>query len=592
MKKRVFSILLACMLTACTAHCSLAAVQTSAASESQMYAASESQVYAAAENQAYIASESQTYTVTANLMVPGELNTQLPGVTAYMTNGNNPLGEGGYEAKAPTEPVSNNATVVQHSDGTLTLTLPIPNPVFTLQRISGSSNASITDSVRDSATYTSTDGKNVRQGRITKLTIKLNDRSGTYVFNNCVEFPTLLGVDWTVPLTLEVDLSRVPAPTKQAETSKSAASSQSGTAKSDTSSHSGSAKPAIASQGAASSASTNNSAASVNTDKLKAIISTVETAEQEIPVSADGKDVSPSKTWVTQSDMDSLKAALATAKAAASSKNQNTIDAQTAALTAAYQTFVSAQQSGKGEATDHLGKTLKPGKYTISANIWFNKADTGLPLNPHITNSTFPPMNPVEGNAELTIEDDGQAQVVIPICIKDRVMTVRQLHGLNLLDVKQNEEGAITSITVNLGNLSGDSTVVTMQGAEMTADIWMGDLAMTISGLEKEHTWPFTFELNLSGVDTTDGGKMPTVELEMLDSSAAAGAMAAAGVDADELDDEDAQDDAENQSDVSATVVILIIVAIIAVIAGAIIIVKRVRDRKEEKERKENYYEY
>ena len=34
----------------------------------------------------------------------------------------------------------------------------------------------------------------------------------------------------------------------------------------------------------------------------------------------------------------------------------------------------------------------------------------------------------------------------------------------------------------------------------------MGDLAMTISGLDKEHTWPFTFELNLSGVNTTDGG--------------------------------------------------------------------------------------
>lgn len=29
---------------------------------------------------------------------------------------------------------------------------------------------------------------------------------------------------------------------------------------------------------------------------------------------------------------------------------------------------------------------------------------------------------------------------------------------------------------------------------------------MTISGLDKEHTWPFTFELNLSGVNTTDGG--------------------------------------------------------------------------------------
>ena len=510
-----------------------------------------------------------THTVTANLMLPGELNTKLPGVTAYMTNGNNPLGEGGYEAKAPTEPVSNNATVTQSSDGTLTLTLPLPNPVFTLQSIGGSSNATITDTVRDSATYTSTDGKVTREGRITQLTIKLNDRSGTYVFNNCVEFPTLLGVDWTVPLTLAVDLSGVPEATKQSaaqqpSTSKPASSAQKTTASA--------AKPA---------------AAAVNYDKLKAIISTVEKAEQEIPVSADGKDVSPSKTWVTQADMDTLKATLATARAAASAKEQSAVDAQTDALNKAYQTFVAAQQSGKGEATEHLGKTLKPGKYTISANIWFNKADTGLPLNPHITNSTFPPMNPVENNAELTIADDSTAQVVIPVCIKDRVMTVRELHGLTLLDTQKNEDGAITSITVDLGKLSGDSTVVTMQGDDMTADIWMGDLAMTISGLDKEHTWPFTFELNLSGVDTTDGDKMPTAELEMLDSSAAAGAMAAAGVDADVLDEEEAaeEEQAERQSGVQPLIAIIVIFAIFI---GVPAVKKQVQKKKAQQAKEQN----
>ena len=61
-----------------------------------------------------------TYTVTANLYVPGELNKQLPGVTAYMTNGNNPLGIGGYEAVAPTEPVSDNAKLTFTSSGTIT----------------------------------------------------------------------------------------------------------------------------------------------------------------------------------------------------------------------------------------------------------------------------------------------------------------------------------------------------------------------------------------------------------------------------------------------------------------------------------------
>ena len=543
MKKRLLSLLMACAVTVGMAPAALAANTAD-----------------------------QTYTVTANLMLPGELNTQLPGVTAYMTNGNNPLGEGGYEAKAPTEPVSDNAKGVQHTDGTLALTLPLPNPVFTLQSIGGSSNATITDTVRDSATYTSTDGKATREGRITQLTIKLNDRSGTYVFNNCVEFPTLLGVDWTVPLTLAVDLSDVPAPTQQQTTTSQPAASSSQS------------KPAAQSNTATAAKTTT---AAVNYDKLKAIITTVEKAEQEIPVSADGKDVSPSKTWVTQKDMDTLKTALTIAKAAATSKEQSAVDAQTDALNKAYQTFVSAQQSGKGEATDHLGKTLKPGKYTISANIWFNKADTGLPLNPHITNSTFPPMNPVENNAELTIADDGAAQVVIPICIKDRVMTVRELHGLDLLDTQKNDEGAITSITVDLGKLSGDSTVVTMQGDDMTADIWMGDLAMTISGLDKEHTWPFTFELNLSGVDTTDGDKMPTVELEMLDSSAAAGAMAAAGVDADALDEEEEaeEEQAGRQSGVQPLIVIIVIFAIFI---GVPAVKKQVQKKKAQQAKEQN----
>ena len=49
---------------------------------------------------AQAAESDKTYTVTANLYCPGELNTQLPGVTAYLTNGNNPLGIGGYEAAA------------------------------------------------------------------------------------------------------------------------------------------------------------------------------------------------------------------------------------------------------------------------------------------------------------------------------------------------------------------------------------------------------------------------------------------------------------------------------------------------------------
>lgn len=58
MKKRLLSLLMACAVTVGMAPAALAANTAD-----------------------------QTYTVTANLMLPGELNTQLPGVTAYMTNG-------------------------------------------------------------------------------------------------------------------------------------------------------------------------------------------------------------------------------------------------------------------------------------------------------------------------------------------------------------------------------------------------------------------------------------------------------------------------------------------------------------------------
>ena len=158
-----------------------------------------------------------TSVVTANLFVPGELNKQLPGVTAYMTNGNNPMGEGGYEKKAPTEPVSNNAVLTKYSDNTVTVTVPIPNPVFTLQKIDGGTNAKILSAARDSQTYSSAEGSVSRNGRITSITVQLLDNSGTYVFSDCTEFPTILGVDWNVPLTLSVEFPSDKPATKDAD---------------------------------------------------------------------------------------------------------------------------------------------------------------------------------------------------------------------------------------------------------------------------------------------------------------------------------------------------------------------------------------
>ena len=86
-----------------------------------------------------------TYTVTANLSMPGEFNPVLANVTVYVNNPNNPFADkagnspvldgndpAGVEASAPTTPVANNATIAVAPDGTKTLTLKLPNPVFTL----------------------------------------------------------------------------------------------------------------------------------------------------------------------------------------------------------------------------------------------------------------------------------------------------------------------------------------------------------------------------------------------------------------------------------------------------------------------------
>lgn len=491
-----------------------------------------------------------TYTVTANLYVPGELNKQLPGVTAYMTNGNNPLGIGGYDSVAPTSPVYDNAKLTVKNDGTIILNVPILNPVFTLQSIGGCSNVSILEAKRDNEVYATTDGRASRNGRITNLELELGDKSGKYVFTDCVEFPTLLGIDWTVPLTLEVDLPDIPEPQQHSSNTSSSSNDNNVSTYSEetVSEHS---------------SETSNSG-EVNYDSLNAAIQTVESAIKETTVSKDGSDVETSKKWVTQKVMDELKSSLKTAKTALSSSSQEEVNKETSTLTAAYANFQKSEQSGKkgvSDSTSKNAKLLKEGKYTISANIWFDKENTGLPLNPHITNDTFPPMNPVADNAELTVAADGSATVVIPIVIQDKVMTVRKIDGLNLKDQKTNDSGAISEITVDLGKLEVSDTVVQMQ---CSADIWMGDLAMSISGLDKEHTWPATFELNLSDVMTVDGEKFPKVELVMLSNDEATAAMASRTGGKNSDDNEKAVSDGEHKINVEA---------IIGITAGSIIVI-------------------
>ena len=149
--------------------------------------------------------EAGTYTVSANMYLPGELNTQLPGTTAYMTNPDNPLGVGGHEG-IPMTPVDDNATLVVGEDGTKTVIIEVVNPVFTLQDIKDPENSEILSGVKDDEWYAGTNDVG-RQGRITTLYIRLGDDSGTYSYDTCTEFPTLLEEEWNVPLKMGVDFT-------------------------------------------------------------------------------------------------------------------------------------------------------------------------------------------------------------------------------------------------------------------------------------------------------------------------------------------------------------------------------------------------
>ena len=152
---------------------------------------------------------------------------------------------------------------------------------------------------------------------------------------------------------------------------------------------------------------------------------------------------------------------------------------------------------------------LAPGSYPVSANIWFSRADTGLPLDPHITSGAFPPKDPVADNATLIVSQDGAARVTVPVVIQDRILTVRSISGGGV--VSTGGGSTVSSVTVDLGRIDPTASAI---ARAMTASVTIGDLAYSIGGPifggTREHTWPAAFEVNLSGVPTSGGGAIPS----------------------------------------------------------------------------------
>ena len=349
-----------------------------------------------------------TYKVTANLYIPGELNKQLPGTTAYMTNPKNPLGIGGHEG-LPTDPVKDNATLVVDAKGGKTVIVDVVNPVFTLQKITDGKKIKVLSAVWDKETYTGTAGKASRAGRITKLYLKLEDNSGVYQFGDCTEFPTLLEEDWNVPLQLGVDFT--------------------------------SAKK------------------------------TSDSTEVKLPENGTSGDKNPSGD-----------------KKQDTSKNDNKGN--------------SNGNGGNADADSNQNGKLKAGTYTVAANIWIDKSAAGLPLSPHLTNSAFPPKDPVSNNATLTVDENSNARVSVPIVIPSKVMYVESISGLNIVDSSTGGNG-LSSITVDLGTVTDPDAVITKS---CTVSLQLGELAQSIAKKERDQVWAATFQVSLSGVPSAASG--------------------------------------------------------------------------------------
>ena len=107
-------------------------------------------------------------------------------------------------------------------DGSATVTLPLVNPVFTIQRVGSASNATLTASQTKELEYVDDAYKQEVNAagystRISSITVALGDQSGSYVFGGCAEYATALrslpnfnfGV-LSQDLTLTVDFSGVP----------------------------------------------------------------------------------------------------------------------------------------------------------------------------------------------------------------------------------------------------------------------------------------------------------------------------------------------------------------------------------------------
>ena len=407
-----------------------------------------------------------TYAVTANLAMPGQYNPVISGLTVYANSPNNPFGPtidendpAEVKNEIPSSPLSMNARLVVSADGARTLVLPIKNPIFTTQELGTCEGLSDvrTERVRPTRGGGDWSGSyNRRQDRIHMMSARLPGGAATgvaeFAFRGSVLYAVPLDRELRpsgdVALRLTVDYSSL---RRDSDSTELPAFAKGGdTPRPDP--RPGPDNPNKPNNPSNPNPSPNNPNPSPNNPS------------NPIPVPNSGKGSGGG---------------------------------------------ISPKDSGDAIRTSN--GHLAAGTYTVSANIWVNKATSGLPLQPHFTSAAFPPMNPVSKNATLRVESDGHAYVTVPIVIQPRVMHVLSLTGLDIVRQSYSGEG-LSSITVDLGVLRNTDTIT----KNVTARIRLGSLAKTIIGGNENRTWACTFQVVFNGTSASGGGTIPKAAQDII----------------------------------------------------------------------------
>ena len=416
-----------------------------------------------------------TYAVTANLAMPGQYNPVISGLTVYANSPNNPFGPtidendpAEVKNEIPSSPLSMNARVVVGADGARTLVLPIKNPIFTTQELGTCEGLSDvrTERVRPTAAGGDWSGSyNRRPDRIHMMSARLPGGAATgvaeFAFRGSVLYAVPLDRELRpsgdVALRLTVDYSSL---RRDSDSTELPAFAKGDAPRPDPRPGPDNPnKPNNPSNPNPSPDKPNNPNPSPNNPNPSP-----NNPSNPIPVPNSGKGSGGG---------------------------------------------ISPKDSGDAIRTSN--GHLAAGTYTVSANIWVNKATSGLPLQPHFTSAAFPPMNPVSKNATLRVESDGHAYVTVPIVIQSRVMHVLSLTGLDIVRQSYSGEG-LSSITVDLGVLRNTDTIT----KNVTARIRLGSLAKTIIGGNENRTWACTFQVVFNGTSASGGGTIPKAAQDII----------------------------------------------------------------------------